>query len=417
MSTKIAANLVQFDITNYRSIKDTLSISMVAGKARKNTFYCPAAGTHLMKSAVIYGANASGKSNVLRALYFFTGLIKDETVIYDKASSEIDPEPFMLDDDSKTKPTVFTLHIAHGSKLFVYEASFDYRTSKIIGEQLRVKTPNTSALVTVFTRERNDIVINRYKSNEIQHDIQQSSKQLLQTETLFVTTLAGLAKKNIAHEFTDAIKKISVYNSLVHNALPFIFNLLKRNQEEEGAKHIKDLVIEFLSGADLSIIDLKLKKIEGEDTLFVVHQYRDASNKISKKAFPFYEESEGTRKIIANAFPIIGSIMMGNTYVVDELDGALHPTLLRHIVKLFNSSENGAQLLMTSHDATLIDDRDDFTTDQIFFIEKRVDHSSDIYSLSDFSAIRNDTPNLSKRYLNGEFGANPNIEQLYRVKK
>lgn len=417
MTTKIATNLVQFDITNYRSIKDTLSISMAAGKSRKNTFYCEALGAHLMKSAVIYGANASGKSNVLRALYFFTGLIKGEAVIYDEESNEIDPEPFMLDSDSKTKPTTFTLHIAHGSKLFAYEVSFDYQSHSVINEHLRVKTPDTSTLITIFSREANDIVINRYKSNEIQHGIQQSSKQLLQIDTLFVTTLAGLAKKNIAHEFVEAVNKIGVYNSLVHNSLHFIFNLLKRSQKEVGAKQIKDLVIEFLSGADLTIIDLKLKKVDGEDTLLVVHQYRDKSNKISKKAFPYYEESEGTRKIISNAFPIIGSIMMGNPYVVDELDGALHPTLLRHIVKLFNNSDNGAQLLMTSHDATLIDDRDDFTTDQIIFIEKRSDHSSDVYSLSDFAAIRNNTPNLSRRYLNGEFGANPNIEQLYKVKE
>ena len=409
-------NLIEFKATNYRSIKQTTVLSMVAGKGKRNTFKDKHAGVSLLKSAIIFGANASGKSNLIRGLYFFAALITDETTLYRDDEFETDPSPFMLDSSSRRKSTTFELTISCQDKVFTYSASFDNTKKTIAHERLRVKYPVTPSGVTIYARDYDTITINRPRTNApVRHGISETHRRLLQADKLFVATLSSLADQTIASEFVRAIEDMNIFNGVVHKPIGKLINALspKTASRSNSMAQLKPIILNFLTAADLSISDIDVRTNGDNKEVYVVHRYRDGK-KFHTQAFPLHEESHGTQKMLENVVPILESLIKGVPYIVDELDHTLHPTLLRFILQLFHSANTTAQLIMTSHDVTLMDDRDDLTKDQIFFIERLPDHSSDLYSLADFD-IRNQTRNLSKRYLAGEFGARPAIKEEYSV--
>lgn len=391
---------------------------MVSGKSKRNTFPDPVTGISLLKSAVIFGANASGKSNLVRGLYFFAALIADNTAIYRDSPFETDPSPFMLDNASRHQPTTFELTLSCRDKVFTYTASFDNDKKTIASERLRVRYPVTPSGVTIYTRDYDVVAVYRPRTNEpIRHGISETHRKLLQADKLFVTTLASLADQTIAGEFVEAVEDLNIFNGVDHKPINTLVDTLSASDSLQTgqAEQIKEIIVNFLSAADLSISDIELRPHGDRKEVYVVHRYKDGK-KFYTQAFPLHEESHGTRKMLENVVPILESLMGGVPYIADELDHALHPTLLRFILQIFQQADTKAQLIMTSHDATLMDERDNLTKDQIFFIERLPDHSSDLYSLADFD-IRNQTRNLSKRYLAGEFGARPAIKEDYSVQE
>lgn len=408
-------NLIEFSVTNYRSIKQKMTLSMVSGKSKRNTFTNKASKASLMRSVVIFGANASGKSNLIRSMHYFVNLITGNAEPFQKIGRESDPTPFMLDSGSRVLPTTFSITVSYNGKIFTYTIGLDHVQQSISSERLRVKYPKTPSGITIYKRNYNTVTINAPRTTDslMRHGITATHRRLLQADRLFITTLASLAKPTIASEFVEAIEGIHIFNTYAHKPIDMLIDVFEQNSDIPDQSTMKQAVLTFLLAADLSIANIEVRNQGDSKEVYVIHQYKDGS-KLNSQAFSIYEESYGTRKMLENVVPIIYSLVDGSPYIVDELDHTLHPLLLRFIIKLFHKSQTNAQLVMTSHDVTLMDDRDDLTKDQVFFIERLSDYSSDLYSLADFD-IRNTTRNLSKRYLDGEFGARPSLKEDYRV--
>lgn len=406
-----STHLLEFSVTNYRSIRDTTTLSLVAGKSRKNTFTLKDLNTTLLKSAVIFGANASGKSNLIRGLYFMGGVVIGRVKPYRESAQETDPQPFIFDKESHHKPTIFEIHLVHDRDLYTYKIEFDNRAKVIAAEHLRVRYRNTPSLVTIYERTSHDSVTISRNSPVRVHGISQQFGDLLESTTPFVTTLSRLARRTVAHSFVEAIQACSVVNTLAHEYTEILKPMINE-VANETSNSAKETLINFLMLADTSIVDLQFKSIHGEEEIYITHQYK-MGDKIAHHELPLHEESEGTRKIVEMTAPILLSLVLGRPLIVDELDSKLHPVLLRYIVELFHRSDTPAQLIMTSHDASLMDDKPGLSKDQIYFIERNSDKSSELYSLADFPEITNATRNLAQKYLSGVFGANPNIVEQH----
>lgn len=404
--------IIEFTVRNFRSIKDSLSLSFVAGKSRTNTFYVPAIDTHLLRSIAIYGANSSGKSNLIWALFLVRQLIQGDTLLSDADGLE----PFMLDDTTRNSSTTFEAHFVHRGSTYIYFLEIDAQKRVVLRERLRVLLPNatTSRTSLVFDRKLNDVAVSSNLPTDV-HGISRLMTRTITSSQLLVTVLAGVEKENIAHDVSEAWANMFIYNTSDHERSLWnrmVRMLYDEQINEDDDSSIKDSLLEVLARADLSIVDLEVRE-SGDDNLelFFGHRYRQDDNTLGTQYFTLNDESKGTIKFLSLLPPFLISIHRGCPIILDELDSNLHPVLLRLVIGMFNASDTNAQLLMTSHDVNLMDDRSLLTKDQIYFVEKQPDHSSTLYSLSEFPNIRNNTPNLSKRYLAGEFGARANVAE------
>jgi len=414
-----STQLIEFSVTNYRSIKDTVTLSMIApGKIRKNTFYCETIDAHVLKSAVLFGANASGKSNLHRALRTLVDvLLGTKRLFSENDGHSIDPQPFLLDDISRESPTVFSLELVSNNTQYIYVLALETKSETINSESLHVKYPDATSPSLIFSRSYNDFELTNYIPLS-RHKISRKYFKSVEARTPFVTTLSRLQldTPTVASEFLDAVDELTVINTLRDKERTFkaLGDFLDYSDEVEHAvtDGLRNTFLRVLNDADTSIVALDVRTDDsGAKNIYVTHRYVTDDAKIHNVSFPLYEESEGTRKLLSMVVPIIKSTSTGTPLIADELDSTIHPVLLRYIIRKFNQASSSAQLFMTSHDVTLMDDRSLLTLDQIMFIERKKDQSSDLYCLSDFTNIRNENRNLSKRYLAGEFGANPKIVQ------
>lgn len=408
-NTSSPTSLVQFKVGNYRSIREPVTLSMIAGKSRMNKFYSSTIDGHLLKTAVIFGANASGKSNLLRSLFSLRRHLLTADSFFDPQGEIL--QPFMFDATSRIKPSTFEIHLIHKEHLFIYQVAVSTSERRILSERLRVRWPKDTTMSKVFDRTGDDLEINSNLPLG-KHQISRSNRKIIESETLFVASLNKLAKPTIAHLFCEGMYRLEIETQdEPRRIMRYLVDALYQEQSDESEKAtIKETALNYLARADMSISDLSVEKNkQGELILYVHHLFKDKSGITHESSLPFEEESDGTQHFLGLLLPIADSAANGSPFIVDELGTNLHPTLLRFILTLFNRASTNAQLILTSHDATLMDERGALSRDQIYFVEKQEDQSTDIYSLADFSQIRNDTKNLSKRYLSGEFGANPII--------
>ncbi|MEO4108714.1 AAA family ATPase [Acinetobacter pittii] len=420
--------LIQFSVENYRSIKEEQTLTMVKDSPDEMpSNYCdPQVLTvpELLHSAVIYGANASGKSNLLKALLYMRIIIGKS---YKKEiNSSIPVEPFKFEKSCLISPTTFTISFIKNKVRYDYSFS---ATSKLITEEWLSAYPNGREQALYHRWIENDIDENQI--DNIVYNWKFSSKlkgkvnlwkESTRSDQLFLSTAVHLNS-----EFLKPIYEWFVEDLRVLDSDRIMNDFTMKTCLENST--VKATVIELLKQADIDLDDIQIetkkntvenlpsaisetfkKKYleeypETMDAYFVHHD--SDGNKI---LIPLEEQSDGTQKLFEYAAPILDVLTNGYVFIIDELNKSLHPDLVRYIVKIFNSVVNTshAQLIFTTHETSILR-RDLLRRDQIWFCEKSSDKSTTVYPLTSFSP-RKDREDIEESYLSGRYGGKPIVK-------
>ena len=399
------------------SLRATSIISKDKSLDEDNIFETGIDDTKLLKSLIIYGANGSGKSNLIHG--FFTMLYFIEDSFRDENAAKEILNPFVLDRYSKNKPTFYQIVFILNKQILRY--GFELKKGKVVSEWLF--GPASKNEVYYFTRELSEIKVNK---NSFPEGIGLEKDKTKET-TLFLNVLDAFntpVSKEIKKFFRTRIGISSGMNDL---------GLRRVSLQMLDEPNQKKVLIKFLSMADFGINNLenvfleedgileeKFDEAKGSPVknkkvqiLLSERKVIDAKGQTIdsiKESFDIFE-SEGTKKYFNYAGAILNSITKGMTLIIDEFDSRLHPLLTKKIVQLFNSkvNKNKAQLIIVTHDTNLLDSAL-FRRDQIYFVEKKKSGESQYYSLVNIRGIRNDAT-YQKDYIKGKYGAIPFVGQ------
>ena len=395
--------LVNFTFKNFRSFKNEMTLSMEAASIQElSNAVVKSCEEELLPVAVMYGANSSGKSNVLKALKAMRDVLLNSVKLNPK--DKLDAEPFSLDMTSGDEPTSFEIQFTLNGSKFRY--GFDYTAEAIIAEWLYEKRPGEREF-ELFLRSGNEFKISKTRFAE------GIGKQAATPDNrLFVSLVAQLNGK-VSQSILDWFTNMEYMSGMdgkgyAGKTLEMLFN--KQTGSSEITRFFREANLGFME-LDVEPENSDEKKMKSET---VHHLYDPEGNIVGVRNFPTDKmESEGTKKIIEIAGPIFDAILNGKILIVDELDAKLHPFLTRKIIWLFMDkgiNTRGAQLIFATHDTNLLNIRY-LRRDQIWFTEKDKSDSTDLYSLVEFrddsgNKVRNDR-NIEKDYINGRYGAIP----------
>ncbi len=404
MQSQIAENmLVNFTFKNFRSFRDEMTLSLEATPIQELAeAVVDVYGEQLLPVAVMYGANSSGKSNVLKALKAMRDVLLNSVKLNPKDRLEADP--FSLDISSPEQPTSFEIQFTIDKSKFRY--GFDYNTDSILNEWLYEKRIGEREF-ELFLRSGDEFKVSKTRFPE-----GLGKPSATPSNRLFVSLVAQLNGK-ISQSILDWFSNIEYMSGMDGKGYSGkTLEMLFKN--EEGAESIRQFFKESNLGFDTLYIEpeaLNKNKMKAES---VHNLFDEKGNLAGSRNFPTEKmESEGTKKLIEIAGPIFDAIISGKVLVVDELDAKLHPFLTRKILGLFMDKEinkQGAQLIFATHDTNLLN-LQYLRRDQIWFTEKDATDSTELYSLVEFrddngNKVRNDR-NIEKDYINGRYGAIP----------
>lgn len=411
--------LVEFRVKNFRSLRDEQVLSLVASKDRNlletNTLATGIkASPTLLRSAVVYGANASGKSNLIKALQYMRGVVAESATVIQPGQT-FSVQPFRLDSEFISQPTEFEItFLLDGVR---YQYGFALTAQRIVSEHLLV--------YKAFKPQR---WFDRHFDANTGKEIYafgpglKGSKNVWEGATransLFLSMAVQLNSEQLRPVFDWFINRLVIFNEVSPLAPQFSVQML---QQSEKRKEICD----FLTAADISIadIDVVTKKVPGQAVHFdritgktEVRTEEIEENQLrfhhmtehGKAVFDLADESNGTRNLLFLTGPVLDILNRGLTLVIDELDTSLHTLLVRQIVRLFHQPEintGGAQMIFTTHDTSLLDAPDLLRRDQVWFVEKERNQASSLVSLSEFSPRKNEA--LERGYLMGRYGGVP----------
>ena len=395
--------LIQFKVANYRSIKGQVVLSMLASKDQEHGEHVIDAGTmgRYLKSSIIYGANASGKSNLLLAFYFMVNYVL--TSHEKQLNIPTGRIPFKFDSATPEEPSVFEVAFIADQIKYVY--GFSANDQKIIDEYLYYYPNGRKAVV--FEREDTDNY--RFTSDV---ELQKNLKERNTHNKLYLSTAANWNYQKVLPVF-DWFASCRVLNTRVESAYG-------TNGSDLLDDKYREKIAQLLRVADFGIQTLRIKDgatsftgiLAGVlDNVEAVHQVKKENGECATYPLSMVEESTGTNTYFRLIGEVEKALETGCLLVADEMDAYLHPLLTQHIVSLFNSAENnphGAQLIFSSHNTNFLD-LDLMRRDQIWFTEKDENTgATDLYSLVDFSVRKN--AKVEKGYLLGRYGAIPFIK-------
>lgn len=421
--------LVDFRLANYRSFHEIQSLSLVAaaGKEHEKTHLFAsgvAVAPRLLRSAVVYGPNAGGKTNLVRALQFMQAMVLQSATQIQEGQA-LNVQPFLFDPEARNQPTQFEVNFIEDSEEgpVRYQYGFTLSTERIISEWLFAAPKGRSK--PLFQREF----------------IQETGKYKWDWGASFVGRKADLRDKTRANGLflSTAVlfnnEQLRPVFSWFQNRLAIIPADAMINLEHTLGLCATDAgkadVISFFHGADISITDLGLEKqqvkrmtiafdlIAGtqpptttDEEMMRVRFKHCSRDGLSEIELPLEEESSGTQKLFALAGPWLDVMRRRRVLVVDELDRSLHPLICRHLIERFNNDRANplnAQLIATTHDTSLLD-KHLLRRDQVWFIEKNRQEASHLYSLVEFSPRKDES--LERGYLKGRYGALPIVGGL-----
>lgn len=388
--TNIEVKMVlEIRLSNMFSFRDEVTLDLQAAKiqtkkARElegNLFSVD--GEQMLKSVALFGANASGKSNVIKAIKACVNMVRSSHNYNVDTRFAISPFKF---EDYANKPSSFYIRfLLNGVE---YEYSFSFMHDEIITETLYYYPNGRKSLVFSRDESRGTEKKDIYEFKTVikrPFDVADNTSK----KTLYISRASQMdreiAQKIFLFFCNDIVLDYQVAN------IDSLDNLFKERKEQ---------MLEVLRTADSDIIDFKIQN----NAITTFHRTNPFV------AFDFEtEESEGTKALFRMMVRMIGIIHEGKMLLVDEIDNSLHTQLVEFVIGMFNHSDH-AQLIYTTHNTHLLN-TDFQRSDQVYFVNKREDGSSDLYSLFDFKDFR-DTLDMEKAYLQGRFDAIPNISNL-----
>lgn len=414
--------LLEFTVENFRSFRDPTTFSMMASSDRSlpdNLSRDPMLkGDKVLNSAVIFGANASGKTNLVLAMAILRNFVV-RSHNHQKGTG-LNHQPFAFDESCVQKPTRFTISFLHKQVMYEYSMSYDH--AKIVEEKLS-HYPN-GKLAMIFSRRGSEFKFNRDRTEQ-----EVISRRTLENQLYLSTSVQfNYAATTPTFEwFQDHLVAIDNTDSpqLTEGAIEFM----------NHNKKAKSLMVKALQIADLGItgVDGRVRKVpiaslydtippqvlgvmtvlgnEAKQTdLRFTHRVKGADGAEIEKQLPYIFESEGTRKLFNVLGPMIDVLQRGGTLVVDELDTKLHHDISEWLISLFHDpsqNKRGAQLIFNTHDQLFLD-LANLRRDQIWFVERSPDRGvSELVSLVEFKERKD--RDVLKAYQAGRYGAIPAI--------
>jgi uncharacterized protein len=422
--------LIELAISNFRSIRDRQVLTFraegnVGKKTLPDNLIVPTQKSHgeaLIKTAVFYGANASGKSNFLWAFNIL------QTMVVESKAYQLDKpidayKPYKLDKTSYQAQTTFEIEfVAKDGIRYRYEVSYD--KLNILKEDLYFY-PNARNTV------RKSLLFSRKRTGKIEAGEHYRGKQDFEVNpNQLILSHAGIAHPMIveAYRFFSNYLFYAPAQSATFDET--MLNMAEHYLSMED-NSLKKAIVSIVSAGDIGISDVfiqklddkKMKILDGmsdEDKQKVIHLFRnriktvhpiyEGGTLVEERVFDLSEESTGTIKLLGLAGFIVDALQDGSSVIVDEMDKNLHPLLSRMLIDMFQNPEmnpHNAQLLFSTHDVNLMD-RDLFRRDQIFIIDKNTEGVSTVKRLSDFTGISKVIP-LQKWYMLGMFKGIPAI--------
>jgi len=420
--------LIDYRFSNFRSFKEMTSLSMIAGRQTTlNDNLIREYDLRIVPSAVIYGANASGKSNIIMSLAVMKDIVLSgslEANIPNLKNLELYPFAYQ----ESEKPMSFEIDFIYGGKRleFGFEvevSTFKKDTRRIVSEFLTY-IDKSDQKTNIYTREKDKIQINKDKKalNIIEFDeklLKQFEKKINENIDESELFLSRAFKSTISNELADMVldffkEKLVVVSDFTLKKTNLTFSLEDSPKKDFFAWN--KILDGFVKNADFGPQGIAFKSNKSEDKesssmeLVSIYKYHDENIVIPAELM----ESRGTLKLVDFAIPFEKLFKSGGVFILDEFDAAIHPELIKGILALFNDSDlnnANAQLIFTTHNPIYLNNKI-FRRDQIRFVEKDTDsYESVIYSLADFGAeeVRNDH-NYLINYFKGNYGALPFID-------
>jgi AAA15 family ATPase/GTPase len=422
--------ILSLKIKNFLSFKDEVTFSFEATKDKSLEEYQVvevAPGVRISKLGVVYGANASGKSNLVKAFDFLKKFWTDSPNSKDEETFGV---PFLLDDTSRDKPSEFELVFYIEGRKHIYSLKI---TSEYVISETLIQYPSIRP-AEIFSRTLiQNISEIRFNANL---KINALAKKEIEVKCLTnMSIFAAYSKVNVHLPEMAAViswMKYQMQSSIIPKArlIEFVKELILSDNKKKSS------VLKFLNQADFNItnIDVLDNKIstaslaDSEGEKYLPNPGKDKSGKrrsfgkeivfshnvIDKKGnesvflLPEWSQSDGTLRIMEIA-GVLSLIIEQNAFVaIDEIESSLHPKLIEFFIESFLKQSKTAQLLLTTHYDGLLEEEDLLRNDNIWFTNKRKDGSTELYSLSDFKGV-NRISSLQKAYKYGKFGAVPNI--------
>jgi AAA15 family ATPase/GTPase len=375
-------------------------------------------GFRLLRTKAIYGSNASGKSNFIKAIGAFNAMV-NRSVIDEEITRRIWNDRFQLISDWDDQPMFFQYVFSKNGETFRY--GFEILKNCVNCEWL-FKGDNKEEK-ELFFRNKTELKIN---SDDLHSSLEEfknvaisGNNELFRRDSLFITS-AALAGNRLAGLIRNEIRDTRVINGLYRSNIEvgFAYHVLENGTDQE-----KEALKQWLQAADTGIEGIELKDIphaggKKAKDLFSIHPvYDDNGNRVTQLSVPFDEwESSGSSKLLSLGAVVLDALRYGKTLVVDELEARLHPNLTLKIVSLFNNESTNpksAQFIFATHDTGLLR-RADLRRDQISLVNKDRFGISELSTLIEFKGVRKDS-SYEKEYLNGTYSAVPFLDALDRI--
>jgi len=415
--------LIRFSFSNFMSFYRKTVFSMKTTTDNKfrefNTIHTKYGD--LLKNVIVFGANASGKTNFIRAIKYMQTMVLSGPGLQGKIIQN--DTRFALSENANNVPRSFEIEFIEEGSVFSY--GFEILNNEINKEYLYKKEQKKVPLFIRSSPEYKDIVI-KNNMNNVEHLIKNTRR-----DNLFLQW-AIWGNNDYAMKVDNWFQKLEIYQTDEAQTL-----LLSTIDYLDKNKDGKDNILDLLQKADINILDFDIhyeqdinnnnhtvKDFNGYNPVrrsidLSTSRYSFDENKKTEVIvnFPVALESAGTKKIFELAGPILDALEKGSVVFIDEIDTQLHPLLVKNLIMMFNSiskNPNNAQLVCNTHNALLLDE--DIRGDQIYFTEKDEYGISSLFSLSDFKGDGKDSK-LMKKYLLGLFGATPRLQEFYIGKK
>lgn len=403
--------LIQFHFKNFKSFRDDTILDFSAIEVQDNEYRITKVGDErILTAAGIFGSNASGKSNVIKAFRYMTEYVTS-SVIYsrDKIKGIKRLTPFLFDNKSKDAESLFEVYFSSSTAkgYTIYNYGFTINQSGVVEEWLNYRNKSSKNFKRLFYRGKNEVDLTGVPEKR-----RENIKISLEKETL-ILSLGSFLKIN---------KFKTVINWFLQNRITNFGN----PRENEDLSHqaplgfadnmeVQTKVVNYLSAFDTSIVgfDVEVLKLDddGQRTINIKTKHRNLDGGIV--LLPLSQESDGTLKMFALYQFIQDCLERGSVLLVDELNSRLHPLLVRNILLTFVNPSvniNHAQIIFTSHDAWQLENNI-LRKDEIWFTNKDENGVSSLYSLADFEED-GIAHNYAENYLLGQYGAIPSLKSL-----
>lgn len=420
--------LLNIKIKNFRSIKDevVLDLQATSDTTMKSSSVFEIDDIAILKTAGIYGSNASGKTNTLKALSILRMMVL-ESFLRSTLPIALPSEHFKLSNATENLPSYFEITFLLNNEIFIY--GFEIDKKKICSEWLNQKKGNKK----LFRRELQKLT---YKNKNYFPEASDELMKHTDERTLLLTRLAS-NESELSKKIIKWFQSINIiFGANRGEALNFSFGQFMTNSEL--SKDMKEFVVK----ADFGIVDIQasekmvsVKEVQNmpdkfkelffnqasqvaERKLKFLHKkYDENGTELEPESFDFFtEESEGTQQFFVLSAPVLDALKNGKILIVDEINASMHPILSQYLVSLFNCKEknpHNAQLIFTSHDVSLLD-QELLRRDQIYFAQKNKKGATELFSLADISERKG--VDYAKRYLEGRYDAIPYVSDFEDIK-